>query len=141
MGTLALIYSISCHSNDLNTFEYDNLAQVGIFLTIYALHYYIFYMLLFRGFEKQLQDHNEAFSKDVVSAVNHDFSVSCENKRGLGGFLMRRQRRLDFFYCFDIPVGTHAFLNSDWKVLLVMRWQMQIKILMASIIAMQASKK
>lgn len=100
------------------------MSQVGIFLMIYALHYYVFYIILFRGFENHLQDHNEKFAKDHVLALNHDFSTTCSNKTGLGGFLMRRQRRLDLFYCFDIPIGTHAFLNNDWKVLVIMKWQM-----------------
>ena len=53
-GVLAVITSISCHVNDLKSYETTNIAHIAIFVSLYGIHYYLFYIGLYRGFDRAL---------------------------------------------------------------------------------------
>jgi len=58
-GIWVVIISISCHCNDLKSYETTNIAHVLIYFGMYCIHYYVVYMNLFRPFDRALVANNE----------------------------------------------------------------------------------
>jgi hypothetical protein len=111
-----VILSISVHTTDLGQWNIKSNAQIAQYFILYAIHYYIIYMLLFRNFLRTMKFHN-AESKNL----NLHFSGFAGHS-GLVGFVHYFSNALSIFYCFDVPVGTYNFIINDPILLIILKY-------------------
>jgi len=113
-----LILSISVHTTDLGEWDITNNLQLAEYFILYAIHYYVIYMLLFRNFMRTMKHHNATTAPENL---NKHFS-GWGGHSGMVGFVHNYANAFSIFYCLDIPLGTYNYLIQDPVLLLILRY-------------------
>ena len=84
-----------------------------------------------------MKAHNDSKSEE---GINCHITGYCGHP-GIVGFIKNYSNAFSIFYCLDIPVGTYNFLKGDAILMVILKYHIQIKMLITAKMALDLTRK